>query len=439
MYILLYIFIVFDENKELQKEMISRKDIRGNTPVMLCTILHSIKNEQIFIEILSLLLKNNADFKKKNIFEKSPLDVAGANTDKEIVELLYESYCKRQKEKMDRNCREVSLYFSTMKDFYVEMNWEVHIPILSFLCPKDTCKVWKKGSNLRMDTTFVTFKNLSSVRGNLSFMLMNNNDRINTFKFNRDKKIYFDMFEPLDSEEKKLIIKEILDKKRVNGSFKILKCQLHESLSFFGKKKIYETVNGWPTQKFEIDLTVSMDIFPNEKIVFDDINEDNYLNSNINIIKERTIVGDHKEFKKKLLEGGGLNNDKLIHSEKEKQLKAYVWIVDKSPIKSKDMVNLINSIASVNEVTQKLKDFLNHPDVVEIINNNGFPIKIQIPYNIFINFTIHFNNYKEYSDPNDKDISDKFDIINQCQRVARKIEQNVMKDEKMRLKYANIR
>ena len=77
--------------------------------------------------------------------------------------------------------------------------------------------------------------------------------------------------------------------------------------------------------------------------------------------------------------------------------------------------------------------------MVEIINNNGFPIKIQIPYNIFINFTIHFNNYKEYSDPNDKDISDKFDIINQCQRVARKIEQNVMKDEKMRLKYANIR
>ena len=74
---------------------------------MLCTILHSIKKEQIFIEILSLLLKNNADFKKKNIFEKSPLDVAGANTDKEIVELLYESAVRAERERRPGTCSDV--------------------------------------------------------------------------------------------------------------------------------------------------------------------------------------------------------------------------------------------------------------------------------------------------------------------------------------------
>lgn len=384
------------------------------------------------------MLEKGADFKTKNVFEKSPLDVAGSNTDKEITEILYDYYCIRQKFKMERNCKEVSNYFSTMKDFYVEMNWEVHIPVLSFLCPKDTCKMWKRGNELRMDTTFIDFKNLSTIRGNMSYALMNENDGVKTYRFNRDRKVYFEMFEPLDQEEKNIIVKEILDKKRVNGSFKLLKCVMHESLSFFGKKKIYETVNGWKTQKFEIDLKVSMDLFPLEQIIYEKLNEENYLDISKNIIKDRKIVGDNKEIKSKMLKTG-LNNDKLIHEEKEKKLKAYVWIVDKSPIKSKDMVNLINSIASANEITQKLKDFLNHSDVRKIINNNGFPIKIQIPYNIFINFTIHFDKYKEFENINDPEIEEAFNLLTTCKKVSRKSEQLLIANEKLRINFANIR
>ena len=54
----------------------------------------------------------------------------------------------------------------------------------------------------------------------------------------------------------------------------------------------------------------------------------------------------------------------------------------------------MESLASANELTQKVKEFLNYPDVKKIIDNNGFPVKIQIPFNFLIDFTVTFGKFK---------------------------------------------
>ena len=61
----------------------------------------------------------------------------------DAIGILFEKYTERRAEKTRNNFRSVMSYFKTMNDFYVEVNWEIHIPVLSFLCPRDKIKVCK--------------------------------------------------------------------------------------------------------------------------------------------------------------------------------------------------------------------------------------------------------------------------------------------------------
>lgn len=318
-----------------------------------------------------------------------------------------------------------------MKDFYVEMNWEVNVPIFSFLCPKDKCLIWKQGGKMRVDTTFADMKGLATIRGEISQILtVDENNKGKGYKFDRKKKTYFNIFEPLDEEEKNAVIHDLLSRKRLQGSFKLLKCELHESFTTFGKKKVYEKINGFDTQKFELHLKVKLESY-NNVIFYEELTEKNYLDKSVNIVKEVRNLDKKSEVKT-----NSLGNHMQDIKERAKEIKAYLWIVENSPINSENFVNLINSISSVNDFTSKMKEFFEHPDVKEIIEKNGFPIKIQIPYNVLIDFTITFDKYQELES---NDFKGVFDLFDTCTLVPRKGEEDIIKNERKRKRYTNIR
>ena len=154
-----------------------------------------------------------------------------------------------------------------MKDFYAELKWKVKIPLLSFLCLNDTFKITKFGSNTRADFTFVDYRRLSVIRKQLSYFLKLNDEtkELNFLRVDREKKEYYDPFETLDEEEIQLVLKDLMNKQRMNGSFKILECKLEENNSFFDKnKKIFEEIHGFKAQQYTLNLNVRLDQNPTE-------------------------------------------------------------------------------------------------------------------------------------------------------------------------------
>jgi hypothetical protein len=391
--------------------------------------------------MLTTLVENDANFKKRDINRWTPMSIAVSYDDEELIRMMYDFYLENRIERVKRNNQKISNYLSSMKDLYIELKWKVSIPLLSFLCPNDVIKIWKKKDEMRADFTFVDFKSLRVIRNPNSILLKRNEStgEHELLKANFVKKEYYNMMEPLEQDEKELVLKEVMTKKRINGSFKLMECHLVEEKD--DGKKIFEEVNGWKAQKYQLNLKVKLDRNPTEIVEYVDLNEDNYLNKDVNIVKNRIAFGEH-DLKGNLEEGLHIKNSLVTKSmnelEKEKTLKAYVWVIVNSPINSQDAVNLLESIGPANQFMDKVKEFFDHPDLQKIIKKNGFPIKIIIPYNIFIDLTFSFKQFRALP-PNSKELVDIFKPFQTFDRHKRKDVQKLYKNYKTRVMYANIK
>ena len=100
----------------------------------------------------------------------------------------------KDEEQSDKKAREIPEMLEKLRsapDFYAEMKWEFTswsmwvesirghmtnscffstVPFLSRVCPSDTYKIWKKGTQVRVDTTLIGFDNMQWLRGDQSFM-----------------------------------------------------------------------------------------------------------------------------------------------------------------------------------------------------------------------------------------------------------------------------
>lgn len=100
------------------------------------------------------------------------------------------------------------------------MKWDFDssfIPFVSRFAPSDTFKIWKYKDCLRVDSTLANFKKFKAKRRDMS-LIFNPNIQTNPlyessaplFSLYRNKKQYTNILEEIDSDEKELMVKDLL-------------------------------------------------------------------------------------------------------------------------------------------------------------------------------------------------------------------------------------
>lgn len=144
---------------------VSQKDIHGNTPLHLAVMLgHK--------ECVQLLLAHNAPVKVKNLGGWTPLAEAISYGNRQTIFCLLKKLKQQSREALDERRPALIQALTDIGDFYLELKWDFQswIPLLSRILPSDLCKIHKKGSCIRLDSTLVDFNDMRWERGDVTFI-----------------------------------------------------------------------------------------------------------------------------------------------------------------------------------------------------------------------------------------------------------------------------
>ena len=157
----------FANYPEKLKEIVNKKDFRNNTPLLICIYKRLVKKSVAILKIMIDLLDNGAQNNlSRNSEQQTAFEISQCNNDYEAVYLIFDYILERRKGKIKRNLERARNFLSTQPNFSLEMKWDVKIkvPLASYFCPNDVCKIWKYDQNVRMNYSFAEFKNLSCIR-----------------------------------------------------------------------------------------------------------------------------------------------------------------------------------------------------------------------------------------------------------------------------------
>ncbi|EDW79774.1 uncharacterized protein Dwil_GK17840, isoform A [Drosophila willistoni] len=167
---------------ELQKEQIDKEKIdpRGRTPLLLAVRLANLP----CIKCL-LAAKCNATYE----FEGwSVVQEAVCTGDVDILTAIIEVRDLQRHVQRVTHVPKLLQHLLDAPDFYIEMKWEFTswVPLMSRLCPSDTYKVYKRGANVRIDTTLLGFDNNTWQRGNRSYIFKGGKETATMIEIDHD-------------------------------------------------------------------------------------------------------------------------------------------------------------------------------------------------------------------------------------------------------------
>lgn len=262
-------------NLKIRSEALSMKDKYENTPLHLACMLGHI-------EISRLLVLGGATVKIRNKQSWTPLNEAISFGSRDLIRFTLEKFEKEVEQIVDDSKPKIVSALKEMDDFYVEIKWDFEswIPFVSRFLPSDCCKLYKKGSQLRLDCTLgdVTAGSgggkdsaANSVgssispfrweRGDLSFLfeIEKVGSKNSIFFMNNNKKTYFvidsknhkEFQIDLDKEVDLLLSKEMIFIK-LNTKQALFSPTQIGWLGFNKRDKI-EVLNGYLCQFFDIN------------------------------------------------------------------------------------------------------------------------------------------------------------------------------------------
>uniref|UniRef100_A0A915Q2Z0 ANK_REP_REGION domain-containing protein n=1 Tax=Setaria digitata TaxID=48799 RepID=A0A915Q2Z0_9BILA len=385
-------------------EVLNKLDVRGRTPLMLAVTLgHN--------ECARALLERGANAAIPNADMWSPSHEAICTRNSDLLRLIIQYRDYQRALQTSRAMERLLTLLKETNDFYAEMSWEFTswLPFVSKMCPSDTYKIYKRGSNVRIDTTLVGFDITSNwKRGNQSFIFrFSDNCKAQLIVLDHDGKtatvhtmdsqsandlkdfvppeeaIYSRMASPVDTT---FIDVEKIGFERSKGG---------GLLSWLASSDRVEEVEGYECKVFNasnveiVTKTRTEHLLEGDKERFRREEHENPLQTVLKLVEK------HQECTSEMKQTGsdvycGLTPQQYLDknycmnnrdiglpkqvTKKTSSFKATLWLCDHYPLDLQDQVLPIIDLMAVNNAHfARLKNF------IQLQLPAGFPIKIEIP------------------------------------------------------------
>lgn len=378
---------------------------RGEPPLLLAAMLGRR-------ECAEVLLRAGADPRAKGRTVWPPLAEAVSFGDRALVETLFRAHNARVAAEAVRKGTQLMSTIRTMKDCYIELGWELFswVPLVGRLLPSDKVRIWKRGLQVRLDTTLIDIQERSIARGDRSFVLTAD-ERAGTVSMRvldrasnsyREGLVLKPEDEPGGQAEEKLDDQEDIDAVMASDladvDITVSKCSFPRALSgMIFKSERTDELAGHTCRVHTVEGLQVVTRVRREHLSAEDVKAN----------RERA-----RAFRKGMLPSyprreslpppppaavdwsgyaagaGELRRPygrPLQQTEKQRQIKGTVWMCDRFPLPVASAVQLMKLLVTTGQGIARVEEFM------DSTLPPGFPIKLEIPVAMTVSARVVFS------------------------------------------------
>ncbi|KAJ8983987.1 hypothetical protein NQ317_008692 [Molorchus minor] len=401
-----------NEYKNLEKLLATK---RGRTPLMLAVTLGHLESTRS-------LLNADANVNCENLNGWTVVQEAVATGDPELLHMVLERRDFQRYSSRMAGIPELLQKLKQAPDFYVEMKWEFTswVPLVSRMCPSDTYKVYKQGSNVRIDTTLLGFDHTSWQRGNRSYVFQGHDEGATMMEIDHDlHQVYCEQMRTTDDDISILVPNEESVSQRLTTPIVTTYVDT-EKISFERNKAGMwgwrsdktEAINGYECKVFSASNVELVTKTRTEHLTETDKarsrNQKHPLQNFLGIAEvgesQAAALVPNEEYSNSSnpcnitpgeyfdkwvdleMQGRDIGRPKEVNVKVQK-FKANLWLSENYPLSLPEQIlPIVDLMAISSSHFAKLKDF------IQMQLPAGFPVKIEIPLFHVLNARITFGN-----------------------------------------------
>ncbi|KAJ0248119.1 hypothetical protein HA466_0164750 [Hirschfeldia incana] len=258
-----------------------------------------------------------------------------------------------------------------MRDFYVEISIGFEssvIPFFGKVAPADTYRIWKRGGDLRADISLTGFDRFKIRRANRRFLFLSEGEELTDpgtlLVLNREDKTIRNAFDEKTVSEREM---------------DVTKAELVEMKNWRGKEKV-ETVGKWKAKVYEVK-NVRMVGETEKNSPSDSQNGPLTRQFSCSNVEEREVQSSSSRGRRKSVSFTTAEEVPVVTSvprikEKEtaKSLSPSVWLTNDFPLKTEELLPLLDVLAVDVEAVRRMRELLTVK-----FPAGSFPVKMSIP------------------------------------------------------------
>lgn len=413
--------------------VLDRRDVPlRETPLHLAVRLNDVSAAK-------LLASAGADVSLHNAAGWNPLQEALCRRATEIATILVRHHHRSAWAKWRRRLPRLVAVLRRMRDFYMEISFHFEssvIPFVGKIAPSDTYKIWKRDGNLRADTSLAGFDGLKIQRADQSFLFLGDGDFTHAVPsgsllvLNRDDRKIFDAFENAGSPMSDADVAGFCSQTSVyRPGMDVTKAELVGRTNWRKQEKT-ENVGEWKAKVYEVQNVLFS--FKSRKVSTGESGSEQVIPLELDEDEDGFLVAENPSF------GMPMENDKRRHSsfvredrewvpmgrksvdmppsammqparkssatvrlaqplpppakEKEymKSLRPSVWLTEQFPLKTEELLPLLDILANKVKAVRRMRDLLTTK-----FPPGSFPVKVAIPVVPTVRVVITFTKFVE--------------------------------------------